>query len=127
MRHRFQLPIVAAFMLTACLTTTPDGHVGHGSTSRPPADAQVVAVTAASFSFDPASLTVSADQDLAVDLTATDTAHDVVIDAIDFHVVADTGQTAQAWLRFERPGRYVAYCSIPGHREAGMEIAVTVL
>ncbi len=123
-----QLPlVVAAVALAACSTTTTDDHVGHDPAGRPPADAQVVAVTAGSFSFEPKSLTVSADQDLALELTATDTTHDVVIDAIGFHVAADPGQTAHAWLRFERPGRYVAYCSIPGHREAGMETTVTVV
>ena len=84
-------------------------------------------MTAVSFSFEPESLTVPAGQDLALELTAADVTHDVVIDAIDFHVAADPGDVARALLRFDSPGRYTAYCSIPGHRAAGMETTVTVV
>ena len=50
------------------------------------------------------------------------TVHNVAIDEVSSTpiVEAQGGQTATGTAELE-PGRYVYYCSIPGHREAGME------
>ncbi len=42
------------------------------------------------------------------------------------HIVADQGETAVGGAVFGHPGTYVAYCTVPGHREAGMELPITV-
>jgi plastocyanin len=53
--------------------------------------------------------------------------HDVVIEELGDQVVAhaDGGQTVTGQAEVE-PGTYTYYCSIPGHRQAGMEGAFTV-
>jgi uncharacterized cupredoxin-like copper-binding protein len=39
---------------------------------------------------------------------------------------ADPGQTVTGTFTIDRPGTYEVYCSIPGHREAGMAGILTV-
>lgn len=53
-------------------------------------------------------------------------AHDVTIEEIDEDVVhAEGGQTGTGTVELE-PGEYTYYCSVPGHRAAGMEGKLTV-
>lgn len=56
-------------------------------------------------------------------------AHDIVIDAPDGKEVAKTpvftGGSKEASFD-AKPGAYTFYCSVPGHREAGMEGTLTI-
>jgi plastocyanin len=83
--------------------------------------ARRIEVTAESLAFDPDEITVSAGEDIAVVLTAEDLLHDFAVDELDAHVTAAGGATEEGGLRADKPGRYTFYCSVPGHREAGME------
>jgi len=107
-----------------------DGGMGDGTgnggisneDNSPVADgARRVEVTAMSFEFDPPQVTVEAGEDIAITLTSDDVLHDFVIDELDAHVAADRGETAVGGFRADEPGRYTYYCSVPGHRDAGME------
>src|SRR5690606_24318621 len=53
--------------------------------------------------------------------------HNVVIEELDDEVVVEAGpgETASGTVELE-PGTYTFYCSIPGHRQAGMEGTLTV-
>jgi uncharacterized cupredoxin-like copper-binding protein len=54
--------------------------------------------------------------------------HNVVFEGVNGDepvVEAMGGETATGSVSLEQ-GEYVAYCSVPGHREAGMEATVTV-
>lgn len=52
--------------------------------------------------------------------------HDVTIEELDETVVkAEGGQSATGSVDLE-PGDYTYYCSVPGHRDAGMEGTFTV-
>lgn len=103
----------------------PDGH-GAGGDDPPVDDASQVAITADKLAFRPDRIELSAGEPVAVALTAADIQHDLVVDEIDVHVVADRGETAVGELMFLEPGSYVGYCSVPGHREAGMELEIVV-
>ncbi len=84
--------------------------------------ARHVEVRATSFAFAPAEITATAGEGLAIVLAADDGAeHDFTIDELDAHVTAKPGETAIGGLRADEPGRYTFYCSVPGHRQAGME------
>lgn len=125
-------------VLTACAdddssaSDTPMGDMdGHGmdahDESTPVADgARRVEVAATSFEFDPEEITVTAGEDVAIVLTSDDLLHDFAIDGIDVHVAADRGETAEGGLRVDEPGEYAYYCTIAGHREAGMEGTLVV-
>lgn len=46
----------------------------------------------------------------------------------DLHVAqADPGQTTTATFQIDEPGTYTGYCSVPGHRQAGMLATLTVV
>jgi plastocyanin len=54
------------------------------------------------------------------------TYHDLKIEGVDgFGLVAHPGDEDEGTVHLE-PGRYLLYCSIPGHREAGMVAELTV-
>lgn len=46
--------------------------------------------------------------------------HDITVDSARFKLFARPGQGAAATLKVDKPGTYTYYCSLPGHREAGI-------
>lgn len=90
------------------------------------AGARRVEVAGRSFAFTPAEITVKAGEDIAIVLSSRDSLHDLVLDEFDTHVAAQTGTTAVGGLRADKPGRYTFYCSVTGHRRAGMEGTLVV-
>ena len=98
-----------------------DGAMGHDETSPVADGARRIEVTARSFEFDPDEITVAAGEDVAIVLTSEDLLHDFTIDELDAHVAADADETSEGGLRADEPGRYTFYCTVVGHREAGME------
>ena len=95
--------------------------MGHDETSPVVDGARRIEVTATSFAFDPDEITVTAGEDVAIVLTSEDVLHDFTIDEIDTHVSAEADETDEGGLRADEPGRYTFYCTVAGHREAGME------
>jgi cytochrome c oxidase subunit 2 len=126
----------AAFVLAACgdsdestdtagaeATESDPGHDdgGHDENSTVADGAREIEVTASSFEFDPEEITVTAGEDVAILLTSADLLHDFTVEGLDAHVVADADETVEGGLRADEPGEYTYYCSVAGHREAGME------
>ncbi|HEX6331060.1 MAG TPA: multicopper oxidase domain-containing protein [Actinomycetota bacterium] len=94
-------------------------HEGEAPTDGP------VAMTAAITGFEPSEIEVAAGQvTLEIEnLDAFD--HDFTIDELDVYVPFGANETVEAVFE-AGPGTYTFYCSIPGHREAGMEGTITV-
>jgi len=87
-----------------------------------PADAPVLSVEATSFSFTPKTITVNAGQPYGLALHSENGIHDFVVDkGVGEIASANSGQTVTRLLKVPKPGTYTFYCSIPGHRAAGME------
>lgn len=94
----------------------PEGGAGGGP----------LAVSLTEFAIAPAPLTVTAGGSLAVTNDGT-TTHDLTIDGQDLATpTLDAGGTAELDVSALPPGSYTVFCSIPGHRESGMESEVTV-
>jgi len=91
-----------------------------------PEGARRVSVTARSSAFDPNEIVVASGEPVAIVLTSEDARHYFVIDELDAHVSAGAGETAVGGFRAHEPGRYAFYCSVAGHREAGMEGTLVV-
>ena len=99
-----------------------DGAMGHDESSPVADGARRIEVTARSFEFDPAEITVTAGEDVAIVLTSEDLLHDFTIDELDAHVAADADETNEGGLHApDEAGRYAYYCTVSGHQEAGME------
>jgi plastocyanin len=99
---------------------------GHGANTPVAPDARRIELSGSSYEFDPPKITVRAGEVMAIVLTTTDIEHDFTVDDLDAHVSAEAGETAEGGLRADDPGTYTYYCSVEGHREAGMEGTLTV-
>ena len=127
------LSLFALTLLSACgdgedatssnpATVAPDGggHDDHGESSPAVEGARRIEVNATSFAFDPDEIEITAGEDVAIVLSSEDILHDFTVDGLDVHVAADRGETAEGGLRADEPGEYTYYCTIAGHRDAGM-------
>jgi plastocyanin len=110
---------------------TMPGHGGEGMSDHPDnspvADgARIIEVTARSFEFDPDSLEVDLGEDIAIELHSEDAEHDFVFDG-NHVVAAEAGETATGGFTApDEAGSYDFYCTVEGHREAGMEGTLVV-
>lgn len=92
-----------------------------GSAPAPVASAPTIEMTGLDFRFQPAQLRIKAGQSVNIALVNRGAIiHDITIPALQFQLVAQPGQRAVGSLTAARPGTYEFYCSVPGHREAGM-------
>ena len=132
MQRRTPLAIAAIFAssvaLAACGGDDDHGgaHGGDGAASQPADGARRIEVAGEDFAFDPEEITAEAGEDLAIALTSVDILHDFSIDELDVHIDANRGDTVEGGLTVDEPGTYTYYCSVPGHRSAGMEGMLTV-
>lgn len=106
------------------------GTYGYGSPAQgattPIAGAPAASVTATDLRFSPTEVTLASREANLTLVNDGRLPHDVTVPALGIQVVAGPGQTTTAGLRDLPPGRYAGYCSVPGHAEAGMRIAVVV-
>lgn len=126
------LPVfVLSFLLAAC---------GGAATAQ-----KDITLELTDFTFAPSSVTILADQPVTITLENKGLVeHDFVIekapasmesmqengsdmhhmqgDAVDYavHAAVQAGGTASLELTVEEPGTYQFFCSVPGHKEAGM-------
>ncbi len=84
-----------------------------------------VDITAKEFAFDPEPIVLATTSRVNLNNEGA-VLHNFVIEGIDnFELVADAGQMESADIGLNA-GEYVVYCSIPGHRAAGMETDLIV-
>jgi uncharacterized cupredoxin-like copper-binding protein len=102
-------------------------HMGWGpnvSTAPAPgpiAGAKGMAVTLVDFGFRPAEIRIRAGQSVNLELANRGgVVHDLTIPALGFQAAVEPGRQSTAGLRAPAAGTYEYYCSVPGHREAGM-------
>jgi uncharacterized cupredoxin-like copper-binding protein len=111
----------AALALSACGGNGADNGNGNGADDGH-GDHQTLEVTAREFAFEPDEMRVAADEPVMLVLTNGGAVeHDFVVDEPAVLVHVDPAQTAEEEIGPFPAGTYTVYCSIPGHREAGME------
>lgn len=109
-------------LVVACGGGGGDG--GGGNAAIAPG-AREIKVNARSYAFAPKRINVHPGEDIAVLLHSQDQTHDFTIEGKGLVVAVDGGKTAKGGFRFTKPGTYTFYCSITGHRAAGMEGTIT--
>jgi plastocyanin len=95
------------------------------TTGSPPAAGVVLNLTGTEYSFDPTSVKASAGRTTIRFTDKGATEHDLSIDALHVHIAAAPGKTAETTLTLT-PGTYTFYCTVPGHRQSGMQGTLTV-
>ena len=100
-----------------------------GPAATPIPGAAEVRVEAANFSFTPNEIRLPANADVNLTLvnpSETGTPHDLTVPTLGIHIMAGAGETKTVGVRGLAPGRYDAYCSVPGHADRGMRATVVV-
>ncbi|MEO6143917.1 MAG: cupredoxin domain-containing protein [Dermatophilaceae bacterium] len=95
------------------------------STQAPAAAGVVLTVTGTEYSFGPSTLKASAGKTTIRFTNKGAVDHDFSIDALDVHLTAKPGKTAEATVIL-KPGTYKSHCSLPGHTQSGMRGTLTV-
>jgi uncharacterized cupredoxin-like copper-binding protein len=85
-----------------------------------------------SLDFDRTAFTVPVGEEVTVELTSEPAVeHDFVLEDVDGQDVevvhADPGETETGTFTLDDTGTYTFFCSVPGHRQAGMEGTVAVV
>ena len=130
MRRTLTVVAVSALVATGCNSAEPKAEEAGA------VQADIVVEGTDDLMFSSIEFTARANVPTTVQLTAGSVEHDFVIEgdrelasgAEDLHVVqARPGQTQTGSFTISQTGTYEVYCSIPGHREAGMTATLTVL
>ncbi len=96
-----------------------------GPSARP--GGRLLPVELADFTFRPGVVRVRAGEPVNLRLLNTGRVpHDLYVPDLDFRAAVAPGQEVVAGLVANRPGTYEFYCTVPGHREAGMRGVLVV-
>ena len=87
---------------------------------------QSVNMDAFSMGFTPSTLIAQKGMPVVINLTNVDINHAFDIDEFNVHLVIAGGRTGRVMFIPNRTGTFEIYCSVPGHREAGMTATLIV-
>ena len=116
---------VAVVVISGCGGGSGNSTSTAGSTEAPAGDK--IAVLGKEFSYDPPTLTLKAGQPFTIVLKNTGSIeHDITVDEAKFKLTVPGNNTREKGLKVDKPGTYEFYCSLPGHKSAGMKGELTV-
>jgi plastocyanin len=119
--------LVAALALGACGGDDVEtGQVNGVAGGKPTAGAREVKVEASNFEFDPDKITIDAQEEIALDLKSNDNPHDFAVEGLGLIADVGAGDDSVQRLRIDQPGSYTFFCTLPGHRDGGMEGTLVV-
>jgi len=88
--------------------------------------AREIEVTAGRFRFKPNKITVAPGEDVTIVLSSTDLFHDFFVKGEGHIVGAKAKKTKKGGLTIDEPGTYKFWCTVEGHRAAGMKGTIVV-
>lgn len=88
--------------------------------------AREIEVTAGRFRFKPNRITVGAGEDVTIVLSSRDLFHDFFVKGEGHIVGAKAKKTKKGGLTISEPGTYKFWCTVEGHRAAGMKGTIVV-
>jgi plastocyanin len=123
--------IVAAIAMALALTACGGGDVETGKVAgkaggAPTSGARTVDIEASNFQFAPGRIDLGTGEEVALELTSEDGPHDFAVDGLGPVADVSGGETTTQRLRIDEPGTYTFFCTIPGHRDGGMEGSLVV-
>jgi plastocyanin len=95
------------------------------SMGSPSAAGAVLTLTGTEYSFAPVAMTAKVGKTTIRFTNKGAMEHDFTIDALDVHITAQPGKTAEATVTL-KPGTYKSTCAVPGHSQSGMQGTLTV-
>ena len=114
-------------VLSACTGNEVEtGSVAGRAGGTPVADARELEITASNFEFQPDRIQIGATEEIALTLRSDDGPHDLAVDGLGLVDEVGGGETDVGRLRIDAPGRYTFFCTLPGHRDGGMEGTIVV-
>lgn len=102
--------VLLAFLLASC---------GGNDASEVSGDAADVVVDAHEYAFEPDAITVAEGDVMALSNSGM-IVHDLVVENTDVAMTAAPKETTSGTVDLA-PGTYTFFCSVPGHRDSGME------
>lgn len=116
-----------ALVFAACSGSDVEtGKIAGRAGGDPVAGSRRVDVRASNFEFSPDRLSVDQGEEIALRLVSEDSSHDLAIDGLGLVAEVGGGDTTTARLRIDDAGRYTYFCTVPGHRDGGMEGTIIV-
>ena len=92
-----------------------------GVAQAPVAGAPMLGVSFVDFAFSPREIRVKAGQPVNLRISNQGgILHDLTIPTLGYQAVVQPGQQSTVGMSVSEPGTYEFFCSVPGHREAGM-------
>lgn len=123
MRGRAAVALAAAALLACGACGGGGGESGSGDDGAP-ADLRVVAKE---YRFEPADLAVDAGRSYVLEMENIGSLpHDLTVRKGGFKLTVQRNRTGRKTLKVDKPGTYEIYCSLPGHKSAGMVGELTV-
>ncbi|MBO0883485.1 MAG: nitrite reductase, copper-containing [Mycobacterium sp.] len=120
------LMLAAAFLIMS-----PGQNSRANSTTQPAVAANLptdVTIQASEFKFNPTSLQLPSGKKVTITLQNTGSVeHDFTVDALGVKLSAPAGKAATGEFTLDNPGTYDFYCSVPGHKDAGMHGTLSVM
>ena len=112
-------------LLTACgaLLTAGSGLANAVAATKP--KARKIKVDARSYAYSPKKIKVQVGQKVTIVLHSEDQRHDFTLEGGKRSSTSRAERPPAEPFKLAKPGTYTFYCSIPGHRAAGMEGTIT--
>ena len=123
MGRLFALSLSLCLIVGACGSGSSSSHGTHASVDP---NAPTIEVLAKSFTYEPNAITVKSGDVRTLVLHVKDIPHDFTVKELDIHVHGDADDTVRQTITFDKPRTYEFYCSIAGHKQAGMKGALIV-
>ncbi len=102
-------------------TMPPGALAGHAQSNPTIANAQMIMMDAWEFAFSPKQIRVKTGEPITIMFVNEGKVdHDMKIDAVNFHAHAEPNKSVEASFVVALKGEYEVYCSVSGHKEAGM-------
>jgi plastocyanin len=120
---RRMLIALASVALVLSALTIPATAVASQPTG---AAGRTIRIDGKSFAFLPDTITIRAGERVTIVYHSLDGYHDLVVKGVGRVVKANGGQTRRGKLMIAKPGTYKFWCSVRGHRSAGMKGTIIV-